>query len=385
MKKLALFFFLIISQFTNAQNLLSFSFEGRFVSGSGVPNFIPSNFNDAGITSSTIGRTGLGISPFGGEAMNCTGVSINTTEPVLTSYIEFRVTPQAGKKVSITGIEIAMLRSNGTGATKIVLRSSLDNFTSNLGGVIDFVNTTGNTNMVATQNFTMQDITSQIIFRVYPFAGIQNFGTWGIGGRTGNDLIVFGSSSDIVLPISLVKFSAEKVGEKVKIQWTTAAEINNEKFILDRSIDGENFETLHEITGAGNSKELNSYELVDHRPLKGTNYYRLTQVDFNGSSVSYAPIAVNIDHMGLSMTLGFQMQGFPSNKQGNLTCSIYSPSDSYAKISIHNMQGKIVHVEKIILTKGYQSLPLITNDLETGMYLVYLDNGKEKVQLKVIL
>jgi hypothetical protein len=384
MKKLTLLFFLFTSLIANAQNLLTFSFEGRFVSGTGVPNFIPSNFNDAGISSSTIGRTGLGISPFGGEAMNCNGVPLST-DPVLTSYIEFRVTPLAGKKVNITGIELAMLRSNGTGATKIVLRSNLDNFSTNLGGVIDFVNTNGNTSMVAIQNFSMQDITSQVIFRVYPHAGIQNFGTWGLGGRVGNDVIVFGSSSDIVLPISLVKFTAEKVAEKVKIQWTTAAEINNEKFVLDRSIDGENFETLYEITGAGNSKELNSYEQIDHRPFKGTNYYRLTQVDFNGSSVSYAPIAVNIDHMGLSMTLSFQMQDISSNRQGNLTCSIYSPSDSYAKISIHNMQGKIVHAEKLLLTKGYQLLPLRTNDLETGMYLVYLDNGKEKVTLKILL
>lgn len=378
MKKLALFFLLITSQLANAQNLLTFSFEGRFVSGTGVPNFIPSNFNDAGISSSTIGRTGLGISPFGGEAMNCNGVPL-ATDPVLTSYIEFRVTPLAGKKVNITGIELAMLRSNGTGATKIVLRSSLDNFSTNLGGVIEFVNTVGNTFMVANQNFSMQDITSQIIFRVYPHAGIQNFGTWGLGGRTGNDVIVFGSSSDIVLPISLVKFTAEKLADKVKITWITATEFNNDKFLLEKSIDGKTFEHVAEISGAGTSKELNKYEVIDNEPYKGTSYYRLTQTDFDGASRSFEPVALSMEQGGLSME---QVAG---GKERGAAWSIYSPTSQLATFTLTDMNGRNIFSETLTLTEGYQNYQLPSTIVTNGITVVSLLTNKEAVIAKVVI
>ncbi len=367
----------------NAQ-LLTFSFEGRFVNGVGVPNQIPSNFNEPGITSSSISRNGLGVSPFGGEAMNCNAITVGTTSPVLTSYIEFKVTPQAGKQVTITGLEIAQLRSNGTGATRIVVRSNQDGFTSNLGGEINFANTNGNTFMVANLTFNLSNISSQIIFRIYPFGGIQTFGTWGIGGRAGNDLIVSGTSSDIVLPISLVKFTAEKIAEKVKIQWTTASEFNNDKFLLEKSIDGKSFEYVAEISGAGTSKELNRYEVIDNEPYKGTTYYRLTQTDFDGTTRSFEPVALSMEQGGLSMEL---VAGSlePGTGSGGITFNVYSNTNSNASFYVYDMTGQTVHNMKLNLTEGYQTLSLNTNNVNSGMYIIQLSAGKEVIRKRVII
>lgn len=376
---------LLLSVVSVKAQLLTFGFEGRFVNNFGVPNQIPSNFNDPGITSSSISRNGLGVSAFGGEAMNCNGISVGTTSPVLTSYIEFKVTPQAGKQVTITGLEIAQLRSNGTGATRIVVRSNLDGFTSNLGGEINFANTNGNTFMVANLTFNLIDISSVITFRIYPFGGIQNFGTWGLGGRAGNDVLVFGTTSDIVLPINLLSFKAEKLKDNVKINWVTASEYNNDKFLVEKTIDGSTFEYVAELSGAGNSKELNTYEVVDHEPYKGTSYYRLTQTDFDGAAHSFKPVAVSLEQGALSME---QVAGSLEHGAGSgesITFSVYSSANSQASFYVYSMVGQIAHSTKLNLTEGYQTFSLSASDLQVGYYIIQLSAGKEVVRKKIII
>ncbi len=389
MKKLIFTLTLLVSLAIQlqAQTLLTFAFEGRLVSGIGVPNLIPSTFNDAGISSSTIGRTGLGISAFGGETMNCNGVPVGTTEPVLTSYIEFRISPLAGKVINITGVEMAMIRSNGTGATGSVLRSSVDGFTTNLGGVINFANTIGNTFMVANQSFNLTNITSTVTFRVYPFGGVQSFGTWGIGGRAGSDLIVFGTSSDAVLPIDLVKFEAEKLNEKVKLVWLTASEFNNDKFILEKSMDAKNFEAFAEVEGTGTSKEFNTYEFVDHQPYSGTSYYRLTQVDLNGKSTAYEPISVNIKKAELSMKLGARSEEHAagSGELGVINCVIFSPEVSTGTIILHDMNGRKIFSEEIKLTEGYQQYAIPNIQLQHQVYVLSLVSGKAAVRKSLVV
>lgn len=375
---------LLLSVVSVKAQLLTFSFEGRFVNGVGVPNLVPSNFNDAGISSSTITRVGLGISPFGGETMNCRGIT-TTSSPVLTSYIQFTVTPASGKKITITNIETAQLRSNGTGATFTELRSSIDNFSSTLGNVIPFPNTNGNTQLVANYNFTLADISTPVTFRIYPYGSITSTGTWGIGGRAGNDLIVSGISSDIVLPISLVNFTAEKIAEKAKISWTTASEFNNDKFLLEKSLDGKIFEYVAELSGAGNSKELNTYEVIDNDPYQGISYYRLTQTDFDGQVNSFEPVALSMEHRGLSMEQVAGSLETAASSRGQITWSVYSSANIQASFYVYSMVGQIAHSMKLNLTKGYQNISLNTNNVNTGMYIIQLSAGKEVVRKKILI
>jgi hypothetical protein len=188
---------------------------------------------------------------------------------------------------------------------------------------------------------------------------------------------------NVALPISLVKFTADKVAEKVKIQWTTATEINNEKFIVEKSIDGENFEFLAEQLGAGNSKELNQYEIIDTKPYKGTSYYRLTQLDFDGRSESFAPVAVSGTQGALSMDLGANSKelGAGSIEQGVWT--IYSPTNTASEFSISDLNGRVVYAEKINLVEGYQSYKINYNQFNNGVYLVRLTTNTEVLTKKI--
>ena len=86
------------------------------------------------------------------------------------------------------------------------------------------------------------------------------------------------------LPVELLSLESFNLTDKVAISWTTSMEINNDFFILEKSIDGENYELLIEMGGAGNSERELVYKYMDKNPSDGITYYRLTQVDFDGTS-----------------------------------------------------------------------------------------------------
>lgn len=69
----------------------------------------------------------------------------------------------------------------------------------------------------------------------------------------------------------------------MRLNWWTAAEINNDYFTIERSKDAINWEIINQINGAGNSSEINEYTVIDDNSYNGTTYYRLKQTDFNGS------------------------------------------------------------------------------------------------------
>ncbi len=86
------------------------------------------------------------------------------------------------------------------------------------------------------------------------------------------------------LPIELIDFNAFADGSKVTISWSTATEINNDYFTLQRSDDVLNWSNLVQIDGAGNSSTTLHYKYDDRSPLDGVSYYRLRQTDFDGKT-----------------------------------------------------------------------------------------------------
>ncbi|MDA3911633.1 MAG: hypothetical protein PF448_09775 [Bacteroidales bacterium] len=104
-----------------------------------------------------------------------------------------------------------------------------------------------------------------------------------------------GVSSEYPLPVELVDFSAFTLQNKVILNWVTASEKNNEKFILQRSSNGVDFENIAEIKGHGDSYETIQYQYTDEKPLQGISYYRLKQVDFDGTLSLTYPVSVEVE------------------------------------------------------------------------------------------
>jgi hypothetical protein len=86
------------------------------------------------------------------------------------------------------------------------------------------------------------------------------------------------------LSIELVFFYArpDKDKRKVKLEWQTASEVNNDFFTIEKSLNGTDWEIVKKVDGAGNSGKLLNYSAYDYSPYAGVSYYRLKQTDYDG-------------------------------------------------------------------------------------------------------
>ncbi len=97
------------------------------------------------------------------------------------------------------------------------------------------------------------------------------------------------------LPVELLSFEAKPYkDQEVVCNWTTATELNNDFFTVERSSDGRNFEKVGTVKGAGNSTQQHDYKFIDTKPYRGVSFYRLKQTDFNGKSETFEKVAVNL-------------------------------------------------------------------------------------------
>src|SRR6185369_13902085 len=96
----------------------------------------------------------------------------------------------------------------------------------------------------------------------------------------------------------------------VRLDWTTASEINNSYFTIERSLDGIAYEEIGRVEGAGNSTYDISYNYTDQSPsAHATIYYRLKQTDFDGKHETFDPDFVNFD----SRSSKFEVTSFGPN------------------------------------------------------------------------
>ena len=115
----------------------------------------------------------------------------------------------------------------------------------------------------------------------------------GGGGCTGFTTFCPYYTNNIVLPIQLLSFTAKSKNEYNLIQWSTTSETNNDRFILNHSDNGFDWRTIEVVQGAGNSTSRIDY-YFEHRDVNpGVNYYRLTQIDFDGTTETFPLISID--------------------------------------------------------------------------------------------
>jgi hypothetical protein len=106
-------------------------------------------------------------------------------------------------------------------------------------------------------------------------------------------IVATGLTGTSILPVTLSSFDAQNLGTSIVLQWSTSSELNNAKFELQHSTEGELFGTIMELAGAGTTLEKQSYQFTHHTPSAGINYYRLKQVDFDGTFEYSKIVAIN--------------------------------------------------------------------------------------------
>lgn len=182
--------------------------------------------------------------------------------------------------------------------------------------------------------------------------------------------ITFGSWQGLnPLPVILIFFSAELKNENtVLLKWQTSSEINNDYFIVERSRDGNTFEELVRIEGAGHSTQTLFYEATDENPFHGTSFYRLKQTDFDGT-VSYS----ETKSVRLTKANSFTSVVYPNPASEKINITFNDETENIKELVVLDVFGKTV------LRKLLQGslMELNTSSLSAGVYFFhFLFEGK---------
>lgn len=171
------------------------------------------------------------------------------------------------------------------------------------------------------------------------------------------------------LPVELLYFKAEQFNNLVFLSWETITEINNDYFIIERSIDGINWTEISIIQGAGNSAASISYSTIDYEGCSGNCYYRLTQVDFNNKREIYKAVIVSAETEG-----GFSINVNPNPLRNTGKVNYELPHDGVYYFKVYTSSGKIVHEAKIAGVKGRDVFTFNSSRLSSGSYFFLLQN-----------
>ena len=178
------------------------------------------------------------------------------------------------------------------------------------------------------------------------------------------------------LPVELLSFDVLKQAHENLLVWTTAAEVNNDYFVLERSFDAINFDEIGTVDGAGNSQGEIDYSFSDRDVRTGMTYYRLKQVDFDGT-MHYSDLrAVSREH-----TSAF---AYPNPTSGKLNIYLGDIKASHLELHMLTADGRLL-IERFGSSHGN----VITSEkfayLAAGMYTVQLfaEDGSELLLTKV--
>jgi hypothetical protein len=183
------------------------------------------------------------------------------------------------------------------------------------------------------------------------------------------------------LPIELISFDARLSEGSVQCNWSTASELNNDYFTLERSADGLLYKPVSRIKGAGNCTSLLHYSSVDNNPLTGNSYYRLKQTNYDGTS-AYSD-AVHIFNAGISQQ--YTIYPNPSNG-GPIHIQKGGADMSDSKIVLQTIEGKEIPV-KTRLSDDRKEISLTVDQFSSSdeVYFVTLINGADHVKEKILI
>ncbi len=176
------------------------------------------------------------------------------------------------------------------------------------------------------------------------------------------------------LPVSLTTFTGECDGQTLHFRWTTASELENKEFTLQKSNDGDTWSTVVVIPGAGTSTVMRNYDYATSSD-GGTAYYRLQQTDESGRSTYSTVISAGCGAAGSVSILN-------ANGQGLLR---FNQAPGVYQVQLIDLGGRVVRNQQIEVKDAMATYVLQSNGLPANLYLVNCSSPVRSVSGKVLL
>lgn len=158
-------------------------------------------------------------------------------------------------------------------------------------------------------------------------------------------------------PVSLVSFNAQKEAQTAVLSWSTAEEVNSDRFEVEHSLNGKNWQMIGKVAAKGNSKNTQWYSFTDDNPANGSNLYRLRMVDKDGTfDITRAK--------SLEFDIQLEMAMYPNPVAERLLLKAGDLSQ-IRRVELYNAAGKSVLESETVTANGID-----VSGLPTGLYVV---------------
>ena len=198
--------------------------------------------------------------------------------------------------------------------------------------------------------------------------------------------MVMGAYNYLVIPVELTAFTATASGNNVALYWSTATEVNNSGFQVERKSANEGFVSVGFVQGKGTTTEEQNYIFSDNGLAVGKYTYRLKQVDFNGT-FDYSPII----EVEVGVPSVFELsQNYPNPFNPTTSIKFSLVTDSKVTLKLFDVIGQeVATLINTDLAAGYHSTIVDGSRLSSGVYFYRLDasgvNGQKYSSVKKMI
>jgi len=225
------------------------------------------------------------------------------------------------------------------------------------------------------------------IVTVNALPSIDGNASYELLGGTKNGKVVCFSGGLNAVPVELISFNASLNGVNVTLTWTTASQLNNRGFEIERKSGNGDYQSISFIKGDGTTTEQKSYSYTDKELQEGDYTYRLKQIDFD-SSVHYSGL-VNVS---VKLPAEFNLsQNYPNPFNPSTTINFSLPQKQMVKLIVYDILGKevktLVNGEKDAGSYNVQWNGTNNNgvNVSTGIYIYRITAGSFIQEKKMIL
>ncbi len=183
-------------------------------------------------------------------------------------------------------------------------------------------------------------------------------------------------------PIGLKYFTATPVkgGNAVQLDWGSSSEYNNKGFTIERSADGEEFDPIAEVEGAGTKHTASAYQLLDHEPITGKSYYRLKQTDFNGTFTYFDTVEVLIEKK-----LETVVEVYPNPTDASAKIDYRMTGNERPELQVRDNLGRLIHHTLLPISKDLQTHPLDVSEWAPGLYFIRISDEEDAKTVKLVV
>ncbi|MGB0932452.1 MAG: T9SS type A sorting domain-containing protein, partial [Chitinophagales bacterium] len=197
-------------------------------------------------------------------------------------------------------------------------------------------------------------------------------------GITSFSQVVF-ANAVVGLPVELLDFEAARQNaDEVLLTWATASETNNQGFQIERMLEGETaFREIAWVDGKINSVITNYYQYTDENSTLETSYYRLKQVDFDGTA-TYSDIRA-VEGQSSGKYIDWNLYPNPVEAELHVNFKQLPKQVTDVTLSIFSVDGKRLYQYKTAIVSNQTILLDAVKDLEAGTYLLSIETNEEEI------